>query len=61
MKVLSHPGAKETGESHARLGALGTAGASTDFASNHQGANAALGQMVVRRNSWYRDKDEQLG
>jgi hypothetical protein len=59
--MLCHPGAKETGESHAGLGAFGTPCAPTDFASHDQGANAALGQIVVGWNPRHRDKDKEFG
>ena len=53
IEVLCHPGAKETGESHAGLGAFGTPCPPTDFASNHQGTNAAFSQIVV---GWTRQR-----
>src|SRR5713226_49411 len=61
IEVLCHPGAKETGQSHAGLRAFGTASAPTDFASHDQGANAALGQIVVGGNPRNRDKDKEFG
>ena len=60
LSTLSHPGAKETGQSHARLTALGATRTPTDFASNDQGTHTALGEIVVRGNSRDRDEDEQF-
>jgi hypothetical protein len=60
IETLSHPGAKEAGESHTGVRALGTASATTDFACNDQRANTALGQIVVRRNSRNGHKDKEF-
>src|SRR5258708_40069227 len=59
IEVLCHPGTKETGQSHAGLGAFGTTSAHTVFASHDQGANAALGQIVVggHTTNGYKDKE----
>jgi len=61
VEPLSRPSAKATEEGHAGLGAVGAARAATDFARNDQRADTALGQIVVRRHLWSRDKDEQFG
>jgi len=59
--VLSHPGAKQAGESHAGFRAFGTAGAAADLAGNHQWADTAFGEIVVGRNSGNGDKDKEFG
>ncbi len=47
IEPLRSPGAEATEEGHARLGAGGTARATTDFARNDQRAYTALRQIVV--------------
>ena len=47
IETLSGPGAKETKEVHARVGAFGTARAPTDLARNDERAYTALGQIIV--------------
>ncbi len=61
METLRDPGAKETGESHAGLTALGATGTAADLAGNDQGTDTALSQVVVRRNSWNGHKDTKFG
>ena len=60
VEVLGRPSSKERSQAHARLGALGTARAATDFARNDQRANTALGQIVVGRNPRHRHEDEEF-
>ena len=61
IETLSHPGAKEAGQSHAGLTALGAAGAPADFARDDQRTNTALRQIVVRGNPWNGHKDKEFG
>ena len=61
IEVLSHPGAKETGESHTGLGAFRTASSPTDLAGNDQRTHTALREMVVGWNARDRDKDKEFG
>jgi hypothetical protein len=56
IEALSQPGLKETGQDHAGLAALLAAGAAADLATDHQRAQAALGQIIVGRYARLADK-----
>lgn len=47
VEALSEPGAKEAGQAHAGLTALGRARSPADFASDDQRTHTALGEVVV--------------
>ena len=61
IESLSHPGAEETGQTHARRTALGAACPAADFARDDQRADTALREIVVSGNPGQANEDEEFG
>ena len=61
IETLSSPGTEEARQSHAGGTAFGTARSSADFASDDQGTNTALGQIVVRWHTGIRHEHKEFG
>src|SRR6266699_352387 len=60
IEMVSGPGAEKRGQAHTGVTAFGTECAATDFASNDQRADTALGQIVMCGNSRHSHKDKEL-
>ena len=58
--VLGPPGAEEGAQGHLGVGALVRASAAADLAADHQGAQAALGGVVVRGHLRFGHEDEEF-
>ena len=58
--ALGPPGTEEGGQGHLGVGALVRAGAAADLAADHQGAQAALGGVVVRGHFRFGHEDEEF-
>src|SRR5258708_6796090 len=61
IETLSYPGAEEARQSHTGRTAFGTARAAADFASDDQGTNTALSQIVVGRHAWIGQEHKEFG
>src|SRR5450432_2040273 len=61
IETLSDPGAEKARQSHTGRTAFGATCATTDFASDDEGAHTAFGQIVIGRHTGISHEDKEFG